>query len=139
VIETQKVFLDFWSQFKHPTTGNGILAFLDGYATIPDEQGRPTAPNFPYITFTLTVDPFSKYNINTARVWTRASIGFSQVVNILGQISDAIPDEGVILNLSNGRGAIKLDRSTPFIQYQSTENTSLIAGHVSLVCRSYVL
>ena len=120
-----------------------INAFQEGYAIIRDAQGRPVPPPFPYITFPIIRPDFGSQTIATASIWDRrpSMPGFFGLVDdVLRQVQEKIPHEGIILKLDSGDGLISLHRNPGnFINYMDDPDDQLITrGIVSLVIASFI-
>lgn len=121
--DVYKLFNEFWSGF-------GVPAFVQGHA----EKGQ----KFPYITYTVSREAMFGQNINIGQVWTY-SPNYDQAAAIAERIEKAVPEEGAVLALPGGKGAIRLHRGTPFIQRQPDPDGMVKALLVNVVTTSYVL
>lgn len=135
-------FDKFWNQFLNRSAypNKPIRAFQEGYA-VDMIQGRPQAPPFPYITYSITRPTFTGTAMATGKIWNQISgspAAFGLVDDILAQAAEAIPESGIILDLGDD-GAISFSRSNPFIQYLPTDDQTMVAGIITVIVKNYVL
>ena len=134
-------FRDFWSQFKNPFTGRDVGAFQEGsVSVISGNTQRP--PPFPYIVYPISLPSFAENAMINVTVWDKGSQpGFYPVINaIVEQISDLITEDGIILKLGDGKGAIWLQRGTPFVIYPPGDDRDLtiVRAVLNIVVRGYI-
>lgn len=125
-----RLYFQFWSQIPKGD-GSFLPAFL--------EESVPASTPFPYLTYSLSRNDMFVSGLDQVRVWTR-STSVSQLMGLLESIEEAIPHGGTILDLPNGKGAIALNRGTPFIQRQPmpADEADIQVGFINVEVQSYI-
>ena len=106
----------FWNSF-------GIKAYEENTVIDADEEGNPTEPTFPYITYQLVTDSFDREVAATASLWYRGE-SWTAINAKTEEISAHIGLGGKIIKCDGGRIWIK--RGQPFAQNMGDESDDLI-------------
>ena len=107
---------EFWNSF-------GLKAFEENYVKEADENGNPTDPQFPYITYQLVTDSFDREVAATASVWYR-DYGWKKANAKAEEISKKIGASGKKIAVDGG--GIWIKRGQPFAQNMGDESDDLI-------------
>jgi hypothetical protein len=134
---------EFWGQFKNPYTKKAVPAFREGYVIVK-QSNTWKEPVLPYIVYQVVDPGFTGNALISVTIWDKPkNPGEYPVVNaVIEQISKIITEEeGVVLTLENGAGAVWLMRGSPFVTYPPGDPSdfSLVRGVLNLIIRGYML
>lgn len=126
-----KLYFDFWSK---------AVPLGDGFLPIHLEDMIPSNTPFPYLTYSLTRNDMFENGLDQVRIWTHSQ-NIIQLSSFLDSVAEAVPHQGVVLELPDGNGALWLMRGTPFQQRQPMpeDEPGIQVGYVNIATRSYIL
>lgn len=142
--DLREAFAEFWGGFydrrQDLPCPSPIPAFMRGYAVFRGPEGKITKnPVFPYITYELARPSFGEFTVCTAQIWDRNTDnpGFTGLVDdVLAQIAEKLPEEGVLLEAENG--FVKLSRANPFMDYMNDPDIKVVRGVVRYGLRGFL-
>lgn len=123
---TTKALNAFWSSF-------GIPAYPEGNVPEKDENGEKLMP--PYITYTLTEPDWDRPASHQARVWYWTE-AYATINAKIDEIAARIP-AGCGVRLQTDGGFIWINRDSPWVQYQPTENRVLKIAYLNMQLNAY--
>jgi len=128
--------------FTDTRTGRLIQAFSEG--TVPpgffSQPGNSQGIfiQYPELTPSLLQSSLTSVSVVSRNVQNIASAN-NLVIGVLGQIHDAIPEEGLFLKLENSRGYVAMFRGNPFSPGTiAREGSGEMQGIVNLIYRGYI-
>jgi hypothetical protein len=112
---------NFWNSF-------GLPAYVEGYV--------PKGINYSYITYTFTVSDLFMKTAEKACIYTFSG-DFEEINEICGRIADALPAEGVMLELPDNGGHLRLSRSANFCKDKTSADNLVKIREIGYLLRCY--